>query len=110
MTSADPTNLETDSIAKGIGFMAIANIAQRAIGFARNLAFCYFLNKAEVGLWALVSSFFVLAAPLAMLGLPGSFGRYVEMYRQRGQLRGFVTRAMLWSGLGLAVLCGVGLY
>ncbi len=36
--------------------------------------------------------FLMLAAPLACLGLPGSFGRYVEHYRQRSQLRTFLWR------------------
>ena len=34
----------------------------------------------------------MLIAPLAVLGLPGSFNRYVEMYRQQGQLRSFLLR------------------
>ncbi len=93
--------IQTDSLSKGIGFLAIANIAQRAIGFLRNLAFCYLLSKSEVGLWALASSFFILAAPLSVLGLPGCFGRYVETYRLKGQLLGFVKKSFAIATLGL---------
>src|SRR5690606_8681571 len=45
----------------------------------------------------------LLAAPVAVLGLPGSFGRYLERYRQRGQLRMFLHRASWWTtGFALA--------
>jgi len=37
----------------------------------------------------------MLAAPLAVLGLPGSFGRYLEYYRFRGQLGVFLRRTTL---------------
>lgn len=43
-------------------------------------------------------SFLLLAAPVVVLGLPGSFGRYLERYRQRGQLRTFLRRATAWTG------------
>jgi O-antigen/teichoic acid export membrane protein len=32
-----------------------------------------------------------------VLGLPGSFGRYLERYRQRGELRSFLRRATAWT-------------
>ena len=44
----------------------------------------------------------LLAAPLAVLGVPGSFGRYVEHYRQRGHLRTFLRRTTIWT-----VVCSV---
>ena len=34
----------------------------------------------------------MLLAPLAVLGLPGCFGRYTEFYRNRGQLKSFISR------------------
>ena len=34
----------------------------------------------------------MLLAPLAMLGLPGCFGKYTEYFRQRGQLKSFIVR------------------
>jgi O-antigen/teichoic acid export membrane protein len=42
-------------------------------------------------------SFLLLAAPVIVLGLPGSFGRYLERFRQRGQLRTFLRRASIWT-------------
>jgi O-antigen/teichoic acid export membrane protein len=48
-------------------------------------------------------SFLLLAAPIVVLGLPGSFGRYLERFRQRGQLRTFLRRASIWTaGLTIA--------
>jgi len=75
--------------------MLVVNILQRGIGFARNLAVCYFLSEAQLGIWGLASSFFCLAAPLAVLGLPGTFGRFVEAYRSRGQLARFLLMSMV---------------
>jgi polysaccharide transporter, PST family len=102
-----PTTIKTDSLSKGIGLMAAANILQRGIGFIRNIAFCYFLSQSDVGLWALASSFFIIAAPLVVLGLPGSFGRYVDMYRQRGQLRAFIWKTCSWSIGGLTLFAAI---
>ena len=47
----------------------------------------------------MVYSFLMLAAPLAVLGVPGSFGRYAEHYRQRGHLRTFLHRAAVWTAV-----------
>ena len=47
--------------------------------------------------------FLMLAAPLVVLSLPGTFGRYVERYRQQGQLRSFLRRtALVCAALGRA--------
>lgn len=99
-----PDSFQTDSLSKGLGVLAAVNILQRGIGFARNLAFCGLMSQADVGLWALASSFLVLAAPLSVLGLPGSFGRFVEVFRQSGQLAAFLRRACLIAAGGTAVL------
>jgi PST family polysaccharide transporter len=40
-------------------------------------------------------AFLMLAAPLVALGLPGSFGRYLEFYRQRGQLPSVLRRTAI---------------
>ncbi|MCU0709541.1 MAG: hypothetical protein MUF23_14730, partial [Pirellula sp.] len=84
--------------------MLVINLLQRAIGFARNFALCYFLAETQLGLWGLASSFFVLAAPLAVLGLPGTFGRFVESYRGRGQLMRFLTFCMSIAIAGYIIL------
>lgn len=96
-------DLETDSLSIGLSFMLVANIMQRGIGFVRNLVFCWLLIESELGQWALASSFFVLAAPLAVLGMPGSFGKFVEVYRRNGQLGRFLQRTSLLAAVGVFV-------
>jgi O-antigen/teichoic acid export membrane protein len=68
--------------------MLVANVLQRVIGFARNLAICHFLSQQQLGMWALASSFFVMGAPLAVLGLPGTFGRFAATQAVRRQSYG----------------------
>jgi polysaccharide transporter, PST family len=100
-----------DSFARGVLLMLVINIGQRAIGLIRNLGFCQFLSDADLGLWSLANSFFMIAAPFAVLGLPGSFGKFAEYYRQRGCLRTYlvrVTSVSLGATLllaGLMILC-----
>ena len=52
--------------------------------------------------------FLTLAAPLTVLGLPGSFGRYVEYFRQHGQLNALIKRtAIACSVLAALALAGI---
>jgi polysaccharide transporter, PST family len=83
-----------DSFVHGVLLMLVINVGQRVVGLLRNLGFCQFLSDADLGLWALANSFFVISAPFAVLGLPGSFGKFVEHYRQRGSLRTYLTRVV----------------
>ena len=79
---------------------------QRIIGFIRGVLFCRWLPAEELGAWDLAFGFLLLAAPLAVLGIPGAFGRYVEHYRQRGQLTTFLRRTGVTSIL--LAIAGVG--
>lgn len=81
-----------DAIMLGVVAMLFINILQRAVGLVRNLGFSLFLPEDQLGMWALANSFFVFAPPLIVLGLPGSFGKFVEHYRHRGQLRSYLFR------------------
>jgi polysaccharide transporter, PST family len=95
-----------DSLASGLSFMLGANVIQRGVGFVRNLILCRFLTDDQLGLWALASSFFILAAPFAVLGLPGTFGRLVEPFRLQGQLHVFLQRIAAVSSVGVtACVC-----
>lgn len=70
---------------------------QRAIGFGRGVLFCRWMSPEALGEWEMAYNFLLLAAPLAVLGVPGSFGRYAEQFRQRGQLRTFLVRTAAWT-------------
>ncbi|MCA9209080.1 MAG: hypothetical protein KDA55_12015, partial [Planctomycetales bacterium] len=89
----------TDSLSTSVLLLGGMTVAQKAIGLARNIAFCGLLLDTELGRWSLANSFLGLAAPLVMAGLPGTFGRYVEHYRAKGQLRQFL--------LSTSVACAV---
>ena len=79
---------------------------QLLVGFARAVLFGRWLTAKQLGVWDMAFSFLVLAAPLSVLAIPGVFGRYVEHYRQRGQLREFLRRMLLACG-GLAIVAVV---
>jgi PST family polysaccharide transporter len=90
--------LRPDSLATSVAILLVVSVVQRSIGFGRGVLFCRWLTPEELGSWEMAYSFLLLAAPIVVLGLPGSFGRYLERYRQRGQLRTFLRRTAIWSG------------
>lgn len=102
--------VKTDSMASGLSFMIVANVLQRAIGFVRNVSFCHFLSEQHLGLWAIASSFFLIAAPLSGLGLPGSLARFVDLYRRRGQLSIYLKRIILGSTISASILVAAMVY
>jgi len=92
----------TDTFAIGVALMLVGTGAQRLIGLARSVLICRWLPAEEVGRWELALSFLLLVAPLVVLGIPGSFGRFVGHFRQRNQLRPFLRWATtLTFGLAL---------
>ena len=95
----EPRSWRPDSLAASVAVLLIVTIVQRTVGFGRGVLFCRWLSPAELGEWEMAYSFLLLAAPVVVLGLPGSFGRYLERYRQRGQLRAFLYRASVWTGV-----------
>jgi O-antigen/teichoic acid export membrane protein len=97
-TRPEPScRLRPDTLAASVAILLLANLVQRSIGFGRGILFCRWLDPDELGTWEMAYSFLLMAAPLVVLGLPGSFGRYLERYRQRGQLRTFLRRASIWT-------------
>src|SRR6187549_1339532 len=86
-----------DTLAASVTILLVANLVQRSIGFGRGILFCRWLSPDELGTWDMAYSFLLLASPVVVLGLPGTFGRYLERYRQRGQLRTFLRRATVWT-------------
>ena len=95
--------LSPDSLAASVAVLLIVTVVQRTVGFGRGILFCRWLTPEELGQWEMAYSFLLLAAPVVVLGLPGSFGRYLERFRQRGQLRTFLRRASIWTAALTAV-------
>ncbi len=79
--------------------LLVVMVVQRSVGFGRGILFCRWLTPEALGSWEMVYSFLLLAAPLAVLGIPGSFGRYLEHFRQRGHLRTFLKRTAAWTAV-----------
>ena len=84
--------MRPDRFSDSVAIMLSLTAVQRLVGFGRNVAICMLLGAYEVGQWDMAFGFLTLAAPIAVLSLPAAFGRYVEYYRQRGQLRTFLRR------------------
>ncbi len=87
----------SDSLAFGVVFAISLTVIQRAVGFGRGILFCRLMTDQELGQWSMVYSFLMLLAPLAVLGLPGCFGRFTEHYLSRNQFGIFVRRITLIS-------------
>ena len=95
--------LKVDSLKFGVIFALLLTAVQRIVGLVRGVLFCRLLPEDQLGQWSLTWSYLMLIAPLAVFGLPGSFNRYVEMYRQKGQLRSFLIRITTISFLATVV-------
>lgn len=103
---ADGQKLVSDSIATGVIFALCLTVGQKLIGFVRGILFCRFMTDQELGQWSMAWSSMMLLAPLAVLGLPGCFGRYTEFYRSRGQLKSFISR-IAWISVVMTGLLAV---
>lgn len=102
----DAPTYRVTSLAESMLLLAALTVVQRGIGFVRGVLFCRWMPAEQLGLWDLVFGFLMLAGPLVVLGIPGSFGRYVEHYRQKGQLRTFLRRTSLVTLFLTAIGCG----
>ena len=89
--------LNPETLISSIALVLLVNVFQRSVGFGRAVLFCRWLEPEELGYWEMAFGFLLLAAPLAVLGLPGSFSRYLEKYRQQGRLWQFLRRTVTWT-------------
>ncbi len=101
----DASSWKADGFVSGVTLMLLLTVVQRGTGFFRNVMVCRWLEPEQLGYWNLANSFLMLAAPLIVLGIPGSFVRYIEHYRQRGRLHSFLKRTL--AATGLLALAGV---
>ncbi len=93
----------SDTLADSVLMLLGLTVVQRLVGFGRAVLFCRWLSAEQLGLWDMTFSFLLVAAPLSVAAIPGAFGRYLEYYRQRGQLRTFLRRTFLaCAGLAAA--------
>lgn len=92
-----------DTLLASVTVLLVVNLVQRSIGFGRGLLFGRWLDPDGLGQWDMAYCFLLLAAPVAVLGLPGSFGRYLERFRRRGQLTTFMWRTSIGTAACAAV-------
>jgi O-antigen/teichoic acid export membrane protein len=90
--------LRADSLSESVVILMALTLVQPVVSFVRGILFCRWLDPEQLGQWDVSLAFLTLAAPFVVLGIPGSFGRYLEYYRQRGQLRRFLLSATLATG------------
>ena len=89
----DTKRFVADSLSTGVSIMLLLTVLQRCIGFARQILTCRLMEPDELGRWNLAFSLVLLAAPLLVLGIPGTFGRYTdESTGQAGQAIGRSSR------------------
>ncbi len=105
--TAEKSRLRSDTLAASVVILMLVTVVQRSVGFGRGILFCRWMSPESLGQWEMVFSFLMLAAPLAVLGIPGTFGRYVEHYHQRGQLRTFLRRTTIWTAACSLLAIGV---
>lgn len=103
-----PRALKSNTLAESVAILLVMTVVQRLVGFMRGMLFCRWLDPEQLGVWDVAFGFLQLAAPLAVLGLPGSFGRYAEQFRSRGQLRLFLRRTTtLSAAMGLVTVATI---
>ena len=107
--------LASDTLAVGVVLLLLSTVMQRGVGFVREICFCRWLSAEQLGQWDMAFGFLMLAGPLLVMSLPGTFGRYVDRYRQTGQLRSFLCRtaafcaALAVPSLLVILVCREGL-
>ncbi|TWT39641.1 lipopolysaccharide biosynthesis protein [Blastopirellula retiformator] len=108
VASDTPSQISATPLAESLVLLALLTVVQRLVGFIRGVLFCRWLSPEQLGQWDLLFGFLMLAGPLVVLGVPGTFGRYVEYYNQRQQLRTFLKRtgvvSLVLTILGCAAL------
>jgi len=100
-------SLRTDSLVGSVVLLLGLTVLQRLVGLVRAVLFCRWLDADQLGQWDMAFGFLCLAAPIAVLAVPGAFGRYVERYRQRGQLRVFIRRTAVFCALLVALAVSI---
>ena len=87
-----------DTLADSMLILLTLSVVQRLVGFCRAVVFCRWLQPDQLGQWDMAFSFLMLAAPVSALSLSGAFGRYVDYFRQRLQLRGLLWQTASATG------------
>jgi len=100
--------LRVNTLAESVVILLALTGLQRVVGFVRAVLFCRWLTPEQLGQWDMAFGFLMLAGPLAVLALSGSFGRYVEHYRRMEKFQTMLRKTALFcmamAVVGVAVL------
>lgn len=106
--SESKSRFRRDTLATSVLFLIGLGAVQPLVSLLRGVIFCRTLAPAALGAWDMALGFLMLSGTVVVLGIPGSFGRYVEHYSQRGQLASFLRRTtlacLLLTGLSTVAL------
>ncbi|QDT61187.1 MurJ-like flippase [Stieleria bergensis] len=102
-------SLASDTFSKSLLLILGLMVLQRGVGFFRSFFVCDSLSPEQIGRWDLAFNFLVVAAPVAVLGIPGSFGRYLPSFQASGQSRR-VLRQTLIACLSLTLMATFALW
>jgi O-antigen/teichoic acid export membrane protein len=92
-----------ETVVESATFVLILTIIEKIITLARGVTFARILGPAEYGTYTLAFFLLPLVIPLARLGLPSCYERYVSKYEKRGELGDFLKRNYkLTIGSGIA--------
>ncbi len=96
--------MRSDGIVFGVLFALALTVIQRVLGFARGVLFCHFMTDQQLGQFSLIYSWLLTLAPLAVLGMPGTFGRFLEEFRQKGSIGSFLRIVGRMSAVSTLVM------
>jgi O-antigen/teichoic acid export membrane protein len=103
--------LRRDTLLASVVFLVVLSCIQPLVTFLRGVIFCRLLEPQQLGCWDVALGFLTIVAPIVVFGIPGSFGRYVEHYAQKGQLRMFLRRTTgACIALGVAAVATIVLF
>lgn len=81
-----------DSLLKSTGILFLFYILQSIIGMAKGIVFARCLGPEEYGIYSLASFSISIIIPLAVLGIPSSYNRYIPKYEEQGMLKDFIKK------------------
>lgn len=87
--------LARDTFSKSLLLILGLMVLQRGVGFLRSFYVCDSLPSEQIGRWDLAFNFLIIASPLAVLGIPGSFGRYLPTFQASRQSRSVLRQTLL---------------
>jgi polysaccharide transporter, PST family len=98
-----------ETVIASAGFVFLFTIMEKVITLVRGVIFARMLGPAEYGTYTLAFIIIPLITPLARLGLPSCYERYIPQYEKKGELKDFLQRNYLLT-IGTAFVITILLF